>query len=149
MKETFEKRLPSALPVLACGCLMLVLSVGYRAGFGIFMQPMSEANDWGRNVLSFALAVQNLAWGVIAVFAGGLADRYGNLKVMLAGVLCYVVGMWGMSYASTYAEIIATAGILVGAGIAGTAFGIVLPALARAVPENRRASVSPWSCTRV
>ena len=126
------------MPVLVCGCLMLVLSVGYRAGFGIFMQPMSEANDWGRNVLSFALAVQNLAWGVLAVFAGGLADRYGNLKVMLAGVGCYVAGMWGMAYASTYTEIVATAGVLVGAGIAGTAFGIVLPALARAVPESRR-----------
>ena len=138
MKDALEKRLPSALPVLVCGCLLLVLSVGYRAGFGIFMQPMSEANGWGRNVLSFALAVQNLAWGVIAVFAGGLADRYGNLRVLLAGVGCYVVGMWGMSYATTFLEIVGTAGILVGAGIAGTAFGIVLPALARAVPESRR-----------
>jgi predicted MFS family arabinose efflux permease len=138
MTETFEKRLPSALPVLISGCLLLVLSMGYRAGFGIFMQPMSEAHGWGRNVLSFALAIQNLAWGVIAVFAGGLADRYGNLKVILAGVGCYAAGMWGMSYASSSAEIIATAGILVGAGIAGTAFGIVLPALARAVPESRR-----------
>ena len=138
MKQELEKRLPSALPVLVCGCLLLALSMGYRTGFGIFMQPMSEANGWGRNVLSFALAIQNLAWGVIAVFAGGLADRYGNLKVLLAGVGCYAVGMWGMSYASNYVEIVATAGILVGAGIAGTAFGIVLPALARAVPESRR-----------
>ncbi|MEK6195157.1 MAG: MFS transporter, partial [Deltaproteobacteria bacterium] len=102
------------------------------------MQPISEAHGWGRSILSLALAIQNLAWGIVAVFAGGLADRYGNLKVLLVGVGCYVMGMWGMAYASTYMEMIATAGILVGAGIAGTAFGIVLPALVRAVPEDRR-----------
>ena len=138
MDTNSQNRLASALPVLISGCLLLVLSIGYRAGFGIFMQPISEAHGWGRTILSLALAIQNLAWGVIAVFAGGLADRYGNLKVLLAGVGCYVVGMWGMAYASTTSAMIATAGILVGAGIAGTAFGIVLPALARAVPEDRR-----------
>ena len=133
-----NKQLPSSLPVLVGGCLLLVLSVGYRAGFGIFLQPISASHGWGRDVLSLALAVQNLAWGVVAVFAGGLADRYGNLKVLFIGVGCYVAGMLGMAYASTALEMIATAGILVGAGIAGTAFGIVLPSLARAVPENRR-----------
>ena len=138
MNKRAENRLASALPVLISGCLLLVLSIGYRAGFGIFMQPISEAHGWGRSILSLALAIQNLAWGIVAVFAGGLADRYGNLKVLLVGVGCYVIGMWGMAYASTYMEMIATAGILVGAGIAGTSFGIVLPALVRAVPENRR-----------
>jgi len=138
MIEKSQNSLKSVMPVLISGCMLLVLSIGYRAGFGIFMQPISEAYGWGRGVLSFALAVQNLAWGIIAVFAGGLADRYGNLKVLLIGVGCYVAGMWGMAYASTHLEMIATAGILVGAGIAGTSFGIVLPALVRAVPANRR-----------
>lgn len=133
-----NSRLMPVLPVLISACLLLMLSFGYRAGFGLFMQPMSEARGWGRDVLSLALAIQNLAWGVIAVFAGGLADRYGNLKVLLAGVLCYAAGMYGMSHAVTELGIIATAGILVGAGVAGTAFGIVLPALARAVPEAKR-----------
>ena len=132
------KRITPVLPVLISACLLLMLSFGYRAGFGLFMQPMSEARGWGRDVLSLALAVQNLAWGIIAVFAGGLADRYGNLKVLLAGVACYALGMWSMAYAATELEIVSTAGILVGAGIAGTAFGIVLPALARAVPEEKR-----------
>lgn len=131
-------RLLPVLPVLISACLLLMLSFGYRAGFGLFMQPMSEARGWSREVLSFALAIQNLAWGVIAVFAGGLADRYGNLRVLLAGVLCYAGGMYGMSHAVTELGIVSTAGILVGAGIAGTAFGIVLPALARAVPEEKR-----------
>lgn len=126
------------LPVLISACLLLMLSFGYRAGFGLFMQPISESRGWGRDVLSLALAVQNLAWGVIAVFAGGLADRYGNLRVLLAGVVCYAAGMFGMAYAATELAMVSTAGVLVGAGIAGTAFGIVLPALARAVPEDRR-----------
>lgn len=116
-----------------------MLSIGYRAGFGLFVQPMSEANGWGRDVLSMALAIQNLSWGIVAVFAGGIADKFGNFRVLLAGAFCYAIGMFGMAYSSTEPAIIATAGLIVGAGIAGTAFGIVLPALVRAVPEDRRA----------
>ena len=99
---------------------------------------MSEARGWGRDVLALALAVQNLSWGVFAIIAGGLADRYGNLKVLLAGVVCYAVGMLAMSISSSEFQIISSAGILVGAGIAGTSFGIVLPSIARAVPEEKR-----------
>lgn len=133
-----NSRVTPVLPVIVSGCLLLMLSFGYRAGFGLFMQPMSEANGWGRDVLSLALAIQNLAWGIIAVFAGGIADRYGNTVVLLAGAACYGLGMWGMAHSVTEVGIVSTAGLLVGAGIAGTSFGIVLPAFARAVPEDRR-----------
>lgn len=133
-----RSRIAPVLPVIISGCVLLMLSFGYRAGFGLFMQPMSEARGWGRDVLSLALAIQNLAWGVIAVFAGGLADRYGNLWVLLAGVACYAAGMWGMAHAVSNLEVISTTGLLVGAGIAGTSFGIVLPAFTRAVPEDQR-----------
>ena len=115
-----------------------MLSFGYRAGMGLFMQPMSAANDWGRDVLSFALAIQNLSWGVMAVFAGGIADRFGNLAVLLFGVVCYALGMWTMAHSVTEAGIVVTAGLLVGAGVAGTSFGIVLPAFMRAIPEEKR-----------
>jgi len=124
--------------VLLAACLLLMLSIGYRSGFGLFLQPLSSARGWGRDVLSLALAMQNLAWGVVAVFAGALADRFGNLKVILSGVVLYAAGMWGMSIAQSEWQIILTAGFLVGAGIAGTAFGIVLPAIVRAVPEDKR-----------
>lgn len=70
-----RSKVTPVLPVIISGCLLLMLSFGYRAGFGLFMQPISEARGWGRDVLSLALAVQNLSWGVVAVFAGGLADR--------------------------------------------------------------------------
>ena len=124
--------------VVITACTLLLLSFGYRAGFGLFVKPFSEANGWGREVISFALALQNLAWGIVAVFAGGLADKFGNVFVLVAGAILYGLGMWLMSFADTPLALYLSAGILVGAGIAGTSFGIVLPALARAVPEDRR-----------
>lgn len=126
------------LPILVCACLLLVLSFGFRAGFGLFVPPLTEARGWGRDVLALALAVQNLAWGVCAIIAGGLADRFGNRKVLLVAVALYASGMLLMAYSSTELAIISTAGLLVGAGVAGTSFGIVLPAMARAVPEEKR-----------
>ena len=125
--------------VLASACLLLILSFGYRAGFGLFMIPMTEARGWGRDVLAMALAIQNLSWGICAILAGALADKYGNLRVLLTGVVLYAIGMMGMSISTTEAHIISTTGLLVGAGVAGTSFGIVLPSIARAVPEEKRA----------
>jgi len=129
--------LKPVIPVIISSCLLLMMSFGYRAGFGLFVQPLSDANGWGRDVLSLALAIQNLSWGIVAVFAGGISDKFGNFRVLVAGVLCYALGMIGMAYSSSEAAIIATAGLLVGAGVAGTAFGIVLPALVRAVPKEK------------
>lgn len=117
---------------------MLVLSFGYRAGFGLFMQPMSEARGWGRDVLGMALAIQNLAWGICAVVVGGIADRYGSTKVMLTAICLYAVGIFTMAYSTTELQIVSTAGLLVGAGVAGTSFGIMLPAIAKVVPPEKR-----------
>lgn len=125
--------------VLVSACLLLILSFGYRAGFGLFMVPMTEARGWGRDVLAMALAIQNLSWGICAILAGALADKYGNLRVLLSGAVLYAIGMMGMSISATEVHIISTAGLLVGAGVAGTSFGIVLPSIARAVPEEKRA----------
>ena len=130
---------PSAyLPVLISACLLLILSFGIRSGFGLFLQPMSAANDWGRDVLALALAIQNLAWGLSAVVAGGLVNRLGTAKVLLGGIALYGLGTVGMAYSTSAATLNLTAGIIVGAGIAGTSFGIVLPAIARAVPPERQ-----------
>ncbi len=85
-----------------------------------------------------ALAIQNLFWGIVAVFAGGLADRYGNVKVIFAGTILYSLGMVIMAGVDSVWVLHSSAGLLVGAGIAGTSFGIVLPAMARAVGEKRR-----------
>ena len=138
MTEDFIKRNSSTLILIISCCLLLFMSFGYRSGFGLFVKPISEANGWGREVISFALAIQNLVWGVVAVFAGGLADRFGNVKVIVIGTLLYALGMFLMAGVDDPVVLTTAAGILIGAGIAGTSFGIVLPAMARAVPEERR-----------
>lgn len=137
--EIVKPQTHSYQKVLISACLLLMLSFGYRAGFGLFMVPMSEAREWGRDVFGLALAIQNLSWGVCAILAGALADKFGNLRVLLGGVALYAIGMVGMSISSTETQIVSTAGLLVGAGVAGTSFGIVLPSIARAVPEEKRA----------
>ena len=128
----------SSIFLIITACMLLLMSFGYRSGFGLFVKPITEANDWGREVISFALAIQNLVWGVVAVFAGGLADRFGNVKVIVAGAVLYALGMLFMAGVDSPWMLQTSAGILVGAGVAGTSFGIVLPAMARAVGEERR-----------
>ncbi|MFK7864173.1 MAG: MFS transporter [Pseudohongiellaceae bacterium] len=128
----------SYVPLLIGACTMLVLSFGFRAGFGLFMQPLSEAREWGRDVLAMALAIQNLAWGVCAVVVGGIADKYGSTRVMLVAIALYAAGIFAMAYSTTELQIISTAGLMVGAGVAGTSFGIMLPTIAKVVPEEQR-----------
>lgn len=124
--------------LIVSACLLLMLSFGYRSGFGLFVGPITEVNGWSREVISFSLAIQNLVWGVVAVFAGGLADRYGNVRVIVGGAVLYGAGMFLMAGVNTPWMLHTSAGLLVGSGVAGTAFGIVLPAMARAVSESRR-----------
>jgi len=129
---------PAVKILIISACLLLMMSFGFRSSFGLFVKPMSEFHQWGRDIIATALAIQNLSWGIVAVFAGGLADRFGNLKVILSAVVLYAIGVLWMAYAPQAWALNVSAGILVGAGVAGTSFGIVIPALMRAVPEDRR-----------
>ncbi len=83
----------ASLLLIATACLLLVMSFGSRSTFGLFVKPLSATHDWGREIISMALAIQNLFWGIVAVCAGGLADRFGNVKVIVAGTLFYALGM--------------------------------------------------------
>nr|WP_300310432.1 MFS transporter [Halomonas sp.] len=134
----FHSMSRASLLLVISGCLLLMLSFGYRSGFGLFVPPLTAANGWSRETISMSLAIQNIVWGVLAVFAGGLADRFGTRKVIVAGALLYAAGMWLMAGVDTPWLLNTSAGVLVGAGVAGTAFGIVLPAMAKAVDESRR-----------
>ncbi|MDC0948001.1 MFS transporter [Gammaproteobacteria bacterium] len=129
---------PKITLVLVSACALLLLSFGLRSSLGLYLQPISEANDWGRSVFSQSLAIQNLLWGVFAVVAGGLSDRYGNLRVMVCGAIVYALGFVVVVGVDSPLVLTAGFGVLLGAGIAGTAFGIVLPAMARAVGPSRR-----------
>lgn len=115
-----------------------MMSFGFRSSFGLFVKPISDFQNWGRDIIATALAIQNLSWGIVAVFAGGLADRIGNLKVILTAVVLYAIGMFWMAYAPQAWTLNMSAGVLVGAGVAGTSFGIIIPALMRAVPSDRQ-----------
>jgi MFS family permease len=127
-----------SMVLIVSACVLLVLSFGFRSSFGLFVRPITEANGWGREVISFSLAIQNLVWGVAAVFAGGLADRFGNVRVVIGGTVFYAAGIALMAGVDSPWLLNTSAVLLVGAGVAGTSFGIVLPALARAVGEEKR-----------
>src|SRR6202043_1696878 len=87
--------------IVLCGSLIAMLSFGPRSAVGQFLTPLSMANHWDRDVFSFALAVQNLLWGVGQPFAGGIADRFGTIRVISVGALMYALGLVIMRYGST------------------------------------------------
>ena len=124
--------------VLACGALILMLALGIRQSFGLFLLPMSLDLGWGREVFSFAIALQNLVWGLAMPFAGAIADRYGAARVLVFGSLAYGLGLAGMAYSNSALAFNLSGGLLVGLGLAGTGFGVVLAVVARAYPPQKR-----------
>jgi MFS family permease len=124
--------------VLACGALILMLSFGARAGMGLYLLPLSAEYGWGREIFSFAMAIQNLVWGALGPFAGGIADRYGAGRVVVVAGLVYVLGLVGMALVDTPLLMYVNSGFLIGLGLAGTSFAIVFAVIARTVPPERR-----------
>jgi len=127
--------------ILICGGLIMTIAMGARHGFGLFLQPMSMAHGWGRETFAFALAVQNIVWGVSQPFTGLIADRYGAGRVLLAGALCYIVGLVLMAYAASGLQLALSAGVLIGLGLSGTTFSIVYGVLGRTWPIEKRSQV--------
>jgi MFS family permease len=132
------KRLNPAV-IIACGGLVLLLSIGVRNSFGIFLQPISAELGWSREVFALTLAIQNLFWGVSQPFAGMIADRYGSGRVIVVGALIYAAGLLLMSVSSTPLSTHITIGVMIGIGIGGCGFAIVLASVGRSVPPERRA----------
>jgi MFS family permease len=124
--------------VLVCGGLILTLSLGVRHSFGLFLQPMTVEHGWGRETFAFAIALQNLVWGFAQPFAGMIADRHGAGRVLVAGVLLYVVGLALMTQAASGLALASSAGLLIGLGLAGTTFGVVYGVIGRAYPPQQR-----------
>ena len=124
--------------VLTCGCLIMLISFGIRAGFGLFLQPMSLEYGWGREVFSFSIALQNLMWGALGAVAGGLADRYGPGRVVAGGAIGYILGLIGLAYIATPWLMHLNCGLLLGGALGGTSFGIILAVIGRTVAPERR-----------
>ncbi len=118
--------------------LILFLSLGIRHGFGLFLTPMSSEFGWGREVFAFALALQNLAWGVSQPFAGAMADRFGARLTIAVGGLLYTVGLVLMGFADSALSLSLSAGLLIGIGLSGVSFSVLLGVVGRAVPPEKR-----------
>ena len=118
--------------------LILALSLGVRHGFGLFLAPMSAEFGWGREVFAFAIALQNLVWGLIQPFTGAFADRYGVKRTVVIGGILYVAGLALMAVSATPTALSASAGLLIGLGLSGTSFSVLLGAVAQAGPAERR-----------
>jgi len=126
------------LVIIICGCVIALLSFGPRSSLGFFIQPMSREFTWGRDVFGLALALQNLLWGLGQPIAGAIADRFGLLRVMVVGALLYAGGLLMMRYASTPASLDLGAGVMIGFGLSGCSFNLVLSAFSKLLPPERR-----------
>jgi MFS family permease len=124
--------------VLACGCIIMTITFGVRAGFGLFLQPMSMEYGWGREVFSLSMAFQNLAWGALGAVAGGVADRYGPGRVIIGAAVCYMLGLVGMSVITSPVGMYLNCGLLLGMALGGASFGIILAIIGRTVPPEKR-----------
>ena len=124
--------------VMVCGALILTLAMGVRHTGGLFLQPMTLDQGWSRELFSFSIALQNLLWGLFQPFAGAFADRHGAGRTLVGGALLYIVGLVVMAHADTALGLNVGAGLLVGMGLSGTTFSVVLGVIGRmAAPEKR------------
>ena len=124
--------------ILTGGCLIALIGFGARSGLGFFLTPMSSAHGWGRDVFALALAIQMLLWGAAQPLAGAVADRYGAAPVLSVGALLYALGLASMAYADTPGLLHLTAGAVIGFGLAGSSFTIVIGAFGKLMPPQWR-----------
>ena len=125
--------------VLICGAAIVTLSMGIRHGFGLWLQPITMERGWTRETFAFALAVQNLAWGIAGPFAGALADRFGAFRVLIVGGVLYALGLVTMG-AGDHAALafIGGAGLLLGIAQSGTTYAVVYGVIGRNVAPEKR-----------
>jgi predicted MFS family arabinose efflux permease len=138
MPQATDRRLELPLLILAAGCVVLAVNLGARQTMGLFLEPMTLAKGWSRESFGIAIGLQNLFWGAAQPFAGALAERYGTGRMIVASTLVYAVGLLLLAYAESSTALYLSGGVLVGVGIAGSAFPIVFGAVARAVAPERR-----------
>jgi len=124
--------------MLLCGAAIVTLSMGIRHGFGLWLQPITQSQNWSRETFAFAIAIQNLVWGFTGIFAGMLADRFGAFKVIVAGGVLYALGLVGMATATTSLVFALTAGVLIGMAQAGTTYAVIYGVIGRNIAPHKR-----------
>jgi MFS family permease len=128
----------STAQVLLCGAAIVTLAMGIRHGFGLWLQPVTQAQGWTRENFAFAIAIQNISWGITGIFAGMVADRFGAFRVIIAGAVLYALGLVGMAHAPTPLLFTLSAGVLIGMAQAGTTYAVIYGVIGRNVAENKR-----------
>lgn len=128
----------SVQQVLLCGALIVTLSMGIRHGFGFWLQPIITERGWTRETFSFALAIQNLAWGVAGPVAGMLADRFGAWKVLVGGGLLYALGLLLMAVSADPLSFTLSTGVLIGVAQSGSTYAVIYGVLGRTVSPEKR-----------
>ena len=124
--------------VLICGAAIVTLSMGIRHGFGLWLQPITQDQGWGRQEFAFAMAIQNLSWGFMGIFAGMVADRFGAFRVIALGAVIYGVGLLGMAWATDPWVFALFTGVIIGTAQAGTTYAVIYGVIGRNVPAERR-----------
>jgi MFS family permease len=124
--------------VLLAGGIAMTLALGARHSFGLYLQPMTSDLGWARQTFAFALAAQNLVYGISQPLAGMLADKFGTARVMLCGTVLYVIGLVLMSRATTGLELTFSAGVMIGMAVSCMSFPIVFGVVARIFPPEKR-----------
>ncbi|RMH48896.1 MAG: MFS transporter [Alphaproteobacteria bacterium] len=130
-------RTPLLTPVLVGGCIVIMLSFAIRASFGVFQIPIAQDFGWPRAEFSLAIAIQNLAWGIGQPIFGAIAEKMGDRRAIVLGALAYAAGLIAAAHATT-PEAHQLLEILVGFGVAGTGFGVVLAVVGRASSDENR-----------
>jgi MFS family permease len=128
----------SMTQVLLCGALIVTLSMGIRHGFGLWLQPITMERGWTRETFAFAMAVQNLAFGLAGPFAGAVADRFGAFRVIVAGGVLYALGLAAMALAATGLNFMLGAGVLLGVAQSACTYAVVFGVIARNVAPEKR-----------
>ncbi len=124
--------------VLLCGALVVTLSMGIRHGFGLWLQPITMDRGWTRETFAFALAVQNLSWGIAGPFAGMLADRYGAYRVLVIGGVLYALGLVLMALSTSGLAFTGSAGVLIGMAQSGCTYAVIYGVIGRNVAADKR-----------
>jgi MFS family permease len=126
--------------VIVCGCLISMIAFGPRSAFGFFLTPLSNANGWGREVFALSVALQTLLYGAAQPFSGALADRFGTIRVVIAGALLYAAGVYMMAHATTPGMLYLSSGVLIGFGLSGCSFNLIISSFAKLLPESWRST---------
>jgi MFS family permease len=124
--------------IVLCGCLISMIGFGPRSALGFFLTPLSAAHGWGREVFALSVALQTLLYGAAQPFSGAIADRFGTTRVIIAGTLLYAAGLFMMAHAATPGMLYLSSSVLIGFGLSGCSFNLVISSFGKLLPESWR-----------